>query len=189
MSGRHFTVAEYQKLIAVGILTKDDKIELIEGRLVAREPRDPPHDGTVGIVADVLNAVLPEGWDYRCLSSLELLDSVPEPDFAVVRGGGDRRTYMTHHPTPADTALVIEVSNSTLAFDQRDKARIYARADVACYWIVNLEDRRIEVHTQPSGPGDSPAYATVQNYAVGDAVPLVFDGTTVASIPVADLLP
>ncbi len=189
MSGQTFTVAEYQKLIAAGILTKDDKIELIEGLLVQREPRDPPHDGTVGIVADVLNAVLPDGWNYRCLSSLELPDSQPEPDFAVVRGSGDRRTYMTHHPTPADTALVIEVANATLAFDQRDKARIYARASVVCYWIINLEDRRIEVHTQPSGPGDSPAYASVQNYAPGDAVPLVLDGATVATIPVADLLP
>ena len=81
------------------------------------------------------------------------------------------------------------MANTSLLRDQRDKARIYARGGVACYWIVNLEDRRIEVHTGPSGPGDAPAYASVTNYAPGDAVPLVLDGVTVASIPAADLLP
>ena len=187
MSDRLFTVAEYQKLIEVGVLTPDDKVELIEGRLVARDPRDPPHDGTVGLVRHALYPLLPRGWDARCLLSLELPDSQPEPDLTIVRE--DAADYTARHPTSADTALVIEVANTTLKFDQRDKARIYARASIVCYWIVNLEDWRIEVHTQPSGPGDSPGYASVQNYVPGDMVPLVLDGVTAALIPVADLLP
>ncbi len=187
MSDRSFTVPEYQKLIEVGVLTPDDKVELIEGRIVARDPRDPLHDGTVGLVRHALYPVLPRGWDARSLLSLVLSDSQPEPDFAVVRE--DATDYTTRHPTSVDTALVIEVANTTLKFDQRDKARIYARANIVCYGIVNLEDRRIAVHTQPSGPGDSPAYASVQNYAPGDTVPLVLDGIPVADIPVTDLLP
>jgi hypothetical protein len=181
------TVAQYKRLIEAGVLTPDDKVELLEGLIVLREPRDPPHDGTCGIIADLLNSILPDGWNYRCLSALELSDSVPEPDFALVRG--DARTYTTRHPTPADTGLLVEVANTSLLRDRQDKARIYARANVVCYWIVNLEDRRVEVHTQPSGPVALPAYASVQSYGAGDSVPLLLDGVGVASIPVADLLP
>jgi Uma2 family endonuclease len=84
---------------------------------------------------------------------------------------------------------VIEVANTSILRDRQDKARIYARANIVCYWIVNLEDRRIEVHTQPSGPCDAPSYASVVNFAPGDSLPLVLNGTTVATIPVSDLLP
>jgi len=69
------------------------------------------------------------------------------------------------------------------------KARIYARAGIPVYWVVNLVDRRVEVHTEPSGPADEPSYAAVRSYAPGDDVPLVLDGAQVATIPAADLLP
>jgi Uma2 family endonuclease len=119
--------------------------------------------------------------------AITLGDSEPEPDGAVVRG--DARTYLTRYPGPGDVGLVIEVADSTLAADRIDKGRIYARAGIVCYWIVNLVDRQIEVYTSPSGPTAAPAFAQQADYHVGDAVPLVLDGTTVVSIPVQDLLP
>jgi Uma2 family endonuclease len=73
--------------------------------------------------------------------------------------------------------------------DQRDKTRIYARGGIACYWIVNLVDRRIEVYAQPSGPAAVPAYGSFQTYQPGDAVPLVLDGATVGTVPADELLP
>ncbi len=81
------------------------------------------------------------------------------------------------------------MADSSLLRDQRDKTRIYARGNVPCYWIANLVDQRIEVYTQPSGPAAVPAYGSFQQYQIGDAIPLVLDGATVSTIPVADLLP
>jgi Uma2 family endonuclease len=109
------------------------------------------------------------------------------PEAAIVRGNA--RTYATHHPGSADLGLVIEVADSTLDGDRIDKGRIYAEAGIACYWIVNLVDRQIEVYTLPSGANAAPAFAQRQDYRMGDDVALVLDARNVASIPVRELLP
>lgn len=85
--------------------------------------------------------------------------------------------------------MIVEVADSSLLRDQRDKTRIYARAGIPIYRIVNLVDRRIEVYSQPSGPTAVPAYGAFQSFQPGDSVPLQLDGNTVAQVPVADLLP
>jgi len=182
-----FSVARYQRMIESGILTSEDKVELLENWVVLKMPRNPPHDGTIQVVDEVLGAFIPAGWRLRNQLTVELADSHPEPDFAVVRGNA--RTYLTRHPTAADTGLIIEVANSSLLRDQRDKTRIYARAGIPAYWIINLVDRRIEVYTQPSGPTAVPAYGAFQTFQPGDSVPLVLDGATVGSVPAAELLP
>jgi Uma2 family endonuclease len=182
-----FSTTRYDRMIEAGLLTPDDHVELLENYVVVKMPKNPAHDGTALRVRKRLTKALPPGWDVREQGTLDLSDSRPEPDFAVVRE--DPADYTTRHPTPSDVGLVVEVANTSILRDQRDKARIYARANVVCYWIVNLEDRRVEVHTRPSGPCDAPAYAAVRNYAPGDAVPLDLSGTTVATIPVSDLLP
>ena len=182
-----YSVARYDRMIEAGFFTSEDKIELLENYLVLKMPKNSVHDGMALRVRKRLTRALPPGWDIREQGTLALSDSRPEPDLAVVREIPD--DYISRHPTPEDTALVIEVANTSLLRDQRDKARIYARGNVACYWIVNLDERRIEVHTLPSGPCDSPAYASVHHYAPGDAVPVVLGGVTVAAVPVAELLP
>jgi hypothetical protein len=85
--------------------------------------------------------------------------------------------------------LLIEVADSSLPRDQRDKARIYARGSISCYWIVNLVDQRIEVYSQPSGPVAIPTFGSFQTFQPGDSVPLYLDGSLVGTIPAADLLP
>jgi Uma2 family endonuclease len=182
-----FSVAKYQRMIEAGILTPEDKVELLENYVVLKMPRNPPHDGTVQLVMEALGPSIPNGWRLRVQSSVVLSDSQPEPDGAVVRG--DARTYLTRHPGAADVGLLVEVADSSLLRDQRDKTRIYARAGIQIYWIVNLVDRRIEVYTQPSGPTAVPAYGTFQTYQTGDGVPLVLDGISIASVPAVDLLP
>ena len=182
-----FSVDRYDRMIDAGLITPDDKVELLENYVVLKMSRNPPHDGTINVIQDLLAAVLAAGWCLRVQLTLALADSRPEPDFAICRGRA--RDYLSHHPTPADVGPIIEVANTSLLRDQRDKARIYARGNVVCYWIVNLDDRRIEVHAQPSGPCDSPAYASVVTYAQGDSVTLVLDGLGLASIAVSDLLP
>src|SRR5206468_1533833 len=140
-------------------------------------------DGTIQLVSEVVGPSIPRGWRLRVQSTVVLSDSQPEPDFAAVRG--DSRTYLTQHPVASDVGLLIEVADSSLLRDQRDKTRIYARANIPVYWIINLVERRVEVYTQPSGPTAVPAYGTFQP---GDVVPLVLDTVTAGSVPAADLL-
>ena len=182
-----FSVAQYQRMITAGVLTHEDKVELLEGYVVRKMPRNPPHDGTIQVITKRLGRRVPAGWDLRVQLTVELSDSQPEPDFSIARG--DETTYLHRHPTPADVGLIVEVASSSLPRDQQDKSRVYAAAGIACYWIINLVDRRVEVYTQPSGPTPVPAYGAFQTFQPGDAVPLVLDGATVASVPVADLLP
>ena len=181
-----FSVARYQRMIETGVLTPDDKVELLENYVVLKMPHNPPHDGTIQQMTELLFAIRPAGWSIRVQSSIELSDSQPEPDFAFVRGKAT--DYKTRHPGPADLGLVIEVADSSLLRDQRDKTRIYARGGIPGYWIVNLVDRRIEVHTQPSSASGIPAYSSFQTYQPGDVVPLVLDGATVGQIPASDLM-
>jgi Uma2 family endonuclease len=182
-----FSTTRYDRMIETGVLTPEDEVELLENYVVFKMPKNPAHDGTALRIRKRLTRALPAGWDIREQGTVALADSRPEPDLAVVRE--DPADYTTRHPTPDDIGLLVEVANTSVLRDQRDKARIYARANIVCYWIVNLDDRRVEVHTHPSGPGDAPAYGSVQNYAPGDAVPLALGGSTVATIPVTDLLP
>jgi Uma2 family endonuclease len=184
---RRFSVPEYHKLIEIGVLTEDDNLELLEGYLVHKMSRNPPHDRVIQRSNRVFIKILPVGWDLRIQCALTLPDSEPEPDISVVRG--DDANYEHRHPGPADVGLIVEMSDSTLTCDRLDKGRIYARANIVCYWIVNLVNRQIEVYTQPSGPVAAPAYAHQSTYRPGDSVPLVLDGVTVASIPVDDILP
>lgn len=182
-----FSVARYQRMIESGILTSEDKVELLESYLVLKMPHNPPHDGTLDLVKAAIPARIPSGWLYRIQQTIVLSDSQPEPDFALVRG--TPRTYLTRHPGPADVGLILEVADSSPLRDQRDKTRIYARAAISIYWIVNLVDRRIEVYTQPTGPTVVPTYAASQLYHSGDTVPLVLDGSTAGTVSVDDLLP
>jgi Uma2 family endonuclease len=182
-----FSVARYQRMIDAGILTPEDKVELLENYLVLKMPRNPLHDGAIDLAKATLPERLPSGWLLRIHQTLVLLDSQPEPDFAIVRGSP--RAYLSRHPTAADAGLVIEVVDASLPRDQRDKTRIYARSGIPCYWIVNLVDGRLEVYSQPSGPASVPAYGSFQTYQAGDDVPLVLDGKSVGTVPVAELLP
>jgi Uma2 family endonuclease len=182
-----FSVARYQRMIEAGILTPEDKVELLENYVVLKMPRNPPHDGTIDLLKAALPGRVPPGWLLRIQQTLVLSDSQPEPDFAVVKG--TPRTYLVRHPGAADAGLVIEVADSSLLRDRADKTRIYARAGITCYWIINLVNQRIEVYTQPSGPPALATYAALQTYHPGDAVPFFLDGNPVGSVPVAEMLP
>ncbi len=184
---RPFTVDEYHRLIEAGVLTEADPVELLEGWIVYKMTRNPPHDVALGLTGDALAARLPAGWHVREQSAVTTADSEPEPDLAVTRGV--RRDYAARHPGPADLALVVEVAESSLDDDRDDKWRIYARAGIPVYWIVNVVDRRVEVYTDPTGPDPAPGYRRRDDYGPGQAVPFALPGQPPAAIPVVDLLP
>jgi len=184
---RKFTVSEYHKLIEVGVLTEDDNLELLEGYLVHKMSRNPPHDGTIQMAVQAVTPALPSNWCIRVQSAVTLIDSEPEPDVSVVQG--NVRSYLRQHPTIQAVGTLIEVADSTLPGDRNDKGRIYARASVPIYWIINLVDNQVEVYELPSGPTATPAFGKRTDYQIGDLVPLVLNGHVVARIAASELLP
>jgi Uma2 family endonuclease len=182
-----FTVAQYQRMVELGILGPDDKVELLEGYVVYKMARNAPHDGTVQRVQRTFYRYLPPNWDLRTQSAISLPDSVPEPDFAVVRG--DHNTYMRRHPVPADVGLVVEVANTSLDRDVEEKTVIYARSGIVAYWVIDVANGAVHVFTNPSGPTTAPEYANHAVIRPPAAVPLMLDGVAVGPISAAELLP
>lgn len=183
---RQFSVAEYHRLAETGVMAEDEPVELLEGWIVPKMTRNPPHDVTVGLVDAALRVRLPRDWHVRPQSAVTTADSEPEPDLAVVRGA--IRDYLEHHPHPGDVALVVEVAEASLARD-RQKLRLYARAGIPVVWIVNLVESCIEVYDKPNAEVSQPAYARRRTFAAGDEVPLEVPLLQIAPIPAGELLP
>ncbi len=181
------SVDRYHSMIKNGILTDEDPVELLEGWLVFKMPKNPPHRAATRIVRMAIENILPSGWYVDSQEPIALFDSEPEPDVVVVRG--DTRQYLDRHPGAEDIALVVEVSDTTLQRDRSLKKRIYARAGIPIYWIVNLLDRQIEEYTQPFGEGEDADYATQQNYGLQDSLPLEIEGFEIGILSVNSLLP
>ena len=181
-----FTVEEYHLMGEAGVLTEDAQVELLEGWIVRKMIRKPIHDGMVAVIRRALAAVLPEGWHVRVQSAVTTNDSEPEPDLAVVLG--PERNYLTKHPLPRDIALVVEVAETSLDRD-RNKRRLYARAGIPQYWIVNLSEAVVEAYTQPSHTEGVPAYGEQRNYSGDELVPFVIEGREITRIPARELLP
>jgi Uma2 family endonuclease len=183
---RKFTVDEYHELIRTGFLKQGDPVELLEGYLVLKMPRSPRHDHAIRVLNRRFAKLVPETYALSCQCGATLNESEPEPDLAVARG--PESGYRTRHPGPADTLLLVESSASSLARDRIDKGRIYAGAGIPEYWIVNVEERQVEVYTNPTGAGPAAAYATRTDYTVGMDVPLVLDGTHLGAVPVTEVV-
>jgi Uma2 family endonuclease len=181
------SVEQYHEMIERGILTEDDPVELLEGWLIPKVPKKPRHSAATRRTRSALEPRLPKGWFIDIQEPITLADSEPEPDNSVVRG--DKERYDSHHPGAKDVGLVVEVSEASLHRDRGAKKRIYAEAHIPVYWIVNLIDDQVEVHTDPTGPAARPDYRKRVVYRPGQSVPLVLGGKTVARIPVRDLLP
>lgn len=146
---KRWTRDEYYRLADFGILSPDERVELIEGEIVAMSPQTPSHSYALRR-GNMALAKLFGGTHTVCVQlPLDLNeDSQPEPDFALIPHSAVRSDA---HPTTAD--LVIEVSNSSLAFDQNEKARLYAKAGIEEYWVVDLVHGRVEVYREPSATG------------------------------------
>ena len=184
---RRFTRLEYERLVEMAVFQPDERLELIDGLLVVREPQDTPHATGVRLAVKVLRGVFGEGWIVDSQLPVALDEySEPEPDAAVI--AGDPRDYRQAHPSRP--VLIVEVAESRLAFDRQHKASLYARAGIADYWVVNLVDRVLEIHRDPAAAAAAPYgfhYRSITRLAPPMAVtPLAAPS---AVISVADLLP
>jgi hypothetical protein len=181
------SVERYHDMIEAGLLTENDRLELLEGYLVEKMTVHPPHSFTTDQIRDELTAVAGSGYFVKSQQPITTEESEPEPDVIVVKG--KKRDFVQRHPGPEDVALVIEVADSTVMQDQNWKKRIYARAGIATYWIVNLPERQIEVYTQPSGQTANPTYHHMVTYRETDEIPVILGDEQVALLPVNELLP
>ncbi len=183
---RKFTVEEYHRMIQALILTEEDAVELLEGWIVPKMPRNPPHDAILDQAQEVLRNHLPQGWRLRVQSAITTDESEPEPDLVLVPGPANR--YRSRHPEPKDVALLVEVADSTLWLDRTVKAKIYAQASIPYYWIINLVNSQIEVYSDPTGPDSQPQYQKRTDYGLADSVSLNLPGQTPVMISVKDLI-
>jgi Uma2 family endonuclease len=175
------TVDEYAR---IGEMLDDPRVELIDGHLVKKMPKNPEHSWSTKRVFKALERLLPDGWTWRTEQPVRIpAYDEPEPDVSIVRGSDD--DYMHRKPGPADLALLVEVSESTLSIDRGEKLRAYARAAIPIYWIVNLVDRQVEVYSNPVADD----YATRHDFLPGHHVPVVIVGQQLGQIAVDDILP
>jgi Uma2 family endonuclease len=149
------TRVRYDRLIDVGIFGPEDRVELLDGLLVAREPQGRRHAAVVVLVRAALEKAFGPAYHVREEKPIALDEqSEPEPDVVVVPG--QPRDYLDAHPSRP--VLLVEVAETSLAIDRLRKGGLYARAGIADYWVVNLIDEVLEVYRQPvrvpSGEGD-----------------------------------
>jgi Uma2 family endonuclease len=163
---RRWTRVEYDRLIDLGVFQPGDPIELIGGELLVAEPQGAPHYTAIRKTARALERAFGPSWEVRTQGPMGLDDdSEPEPDVAVVPGRPE--DYGSAHPSRAD--LVVEVSESSLAFDRGHKGSVYARAGILDYWIVNLVDRVLEVYRDPVLDAGAPFGARYARREILDA--------------------
>jgi Uma2 family endonuclease len=174
--------AEYDHLVAQGAFQPGERLELIEGEILTMTPQNRPHATAVMLMQAALQSAF--GPDSHVQVQLPLAvgaTSEPEPDLAVIPGSP--RDYLQH---PSRALLVVEIADTTLAFDRKRKGPLYAAAAIPEYWIVNLADRIVEVYREPIETADGWHYRLVQRAAPGDRLaPLTAGGT----VPVDDILP
>jgi hypothetical protein len=182
MPVRRFTVDEFHRMIQAGNVSHEERVELLDGWITRAIVGSPAHAFHVNRAQEVLRGRLPGGWGIRTRCGITLATSETDPDVAVVLEPASR--YRTRLPGPADIALVVEVADSSLAYDRDIKGHIYAQANLAEYWIVNLVDHVVEVYTNPSPTG----YLQRHDPAIGDVIPLSVLGQVVGQIGVVDLL-
>jgi Uma2 family endonuclease len=184
---RRWSRVEYETMIDKSVFRPGEKLELLAGQLVVREPQGDPHAFAIELAHEALRIAFGPEWRIRVLLPVALdEESEPEPDISVAQGP------LRHNSEakPSRLTLVVEIAESNLAIERDFKGSLYARAGVPEYWIVNLNGRLLEVYREP-GPDASAlygwAYRSVERFQSGAHVSPLAAPT--ACLPVADLLP
>ncbi|NER45338.1 MAG: Uma2 family endonuclease [Symploca sp. SIO1A3] len=147
---RLWTVNEYHQMITAGVFNPEERIELLEGKILRMAAKNPPHAATNLCAANVLNLALAGKALIRIQDPIALSPtSEPEPDIAVVKL--DRRFYLDCHPSPDEVFLLVEIADTTLHYDRGQKAPAYARAGILEYWILDVNLYQVYRFSQPKG--------------------------------------
>ena len=176
----------FNRMVDAGMLDDFDRVDVRDGVIVEKMPKDPQHVICQAKVSRVLHRVVPAGWHVAGESPMDLnATSVPYPDLMVLRGEPD--DYRVN-PGPADAGQVVEVASTSPGRDL-GRRRIAFAAGVPIYWVVDLTHDEVVVHARPAGAGEAATYRQVDRHGRDDVIPLVLDGVEVARLAVADLLP
>jgi Uma2 family endonuclease len=179
---RRWTVAEYHRAAEAGIFGPEERLELIDGEIYRMSPQKGPHLVATGLTRSILEKVFQEEWVVLVQAPLALGEQAePEPDVAVVRG--QWRDFVEGPPATAE--LVVEVSDTTLAFDRGPKATGYARAGISDYWVLSIPERVLEVRRNPDP--STGQYQSIVRYNPDETVSPLAAPTVL--ITVRDLLP
>ncbi len=185
-AGEHLTLDEFRRRSALGQTAQSSGFELLEGVVVEKSRQSLRHESALEKLQDVLR-VVPEDWQVRVQQPLALGDSQPQPDIAVVRKVLD--DYADGPPQATDVVMVVEAADASLLLDRRLKARIYARAGILNYWVLNLLDSQLEVFTNPSGLVPMPGYQEQRIYRIEDRISLVIGLDDLGTIRIGELIP
>jgi Uma2 family endonuclease len=162
---KRFTVDEYHRMSDIGLFPEDKRFELIRGEILEMPSAKPPHSGRVNRLNHLLMAPLGDSAIISVQNPSSIDDySEPAPDISVLKPRMD--FYTKSHPLPEDVLLVIEISYTTLRFDTKIKAPLYAEAGIPEYWIVNIPQHHLEVRTEPVNG----RYVRLQTLKPGDTV-------------------
>jgi Uma2 family endonuclease len=174
---KRFTRAEYERLIDAGFFV-NQRCELIDGDLIDKMGQNPPHPACIAMLFELLVELF-KGGRMRCQGPLEMGApdrelNLPEPDLVVLA----ERPPFDRHPRGDETICVIEVADSTLAFDRKVKAALYARAGVPEYWVVDVPSRQVLVHRKP----ESGSYCEVTIAVEGDGIAVGGDAQALIAV-------
>jgi Uma2 family endonuclease len=162
---RRFTADDYQRMGQSGILSRYDRVELIDGEIVAMTPIGPRHGASVDRTNRAMVTQAGDSAIVRVQGSVRLdFYHEPEPDIVLLRPQAD--FYVSRLPGPADILLIVEIADASFDYDREVKARIYARLEVPEYWLADLNENLLSCY---SAPQDG-AYANVQQYRRGQSV-------------------
>ncbi|WYL97316.1 MAG: Uma2 family endonuclease [Gloeotrichia echinulata IR180] len=162
---RKFTVEQYHKMVDSGILTADDRIELIGGEIIEMSPIGTKHAACVNRLVNLLAQLSRKRIILASQNPIALNEnSEPQPDVALLKPRDD--FYETAHPQPSDIFLLIEVADSTVKYDREVKIPLYAQANIIEVWLVDIYEQVIEVYQQPISAG----YQHIQKFARGQTL-------------------
>jgi Uma2 family endonuclease len=163
-----FSVTEYHRMAETGILRPGARVELLDGKIIDMSPIDPFHGGVTKRLNRIFTRLAQGRWVVSVQDPLHMDDhSEPEPDVMLVKPATD--DYTSHHPQPDDVFLLIEVSDTTLDYDRGEKLAAYGRAGIPEVWILNLNDKSIEVYREPHFTG----YGWSKTLRAGDKASLL----------------
>ena len=147
-TAKRFTIDEYHRLVELGFLTENDRVELILGEIIQIAAKGTRHSTCCSNLLEELVLLIVGKAKLQCQDPITLpSNSEPEPDFAIVRKNPDN--YLSSHPNQSDVLLVIEIADSSLKYDQEVKLPLYAEAGISDYWIFNLVENHLEAYSEP----------------------------------------
>lgn len=168
-----WSISDWHELVDSGVLA-GHRVELLEGEIIQMSPEGPMHSSTNYSVVEYFKELLQRRAVIRESHPITLDNSEPEPDIAVVHS--PYNNYFTRHPCPKDIYWLVEISNKTLKIDLEKKSAIYARNGIPEYWVIDLVNKKVIVHTQPTGN----SYAQIQAHRTGILSPQAFPNIAIA---------